>query len=78
MSLSADELAAIRRRVELASTGWYVHTGRRAISVMQSNGQPPNDADADFIAHARSDVPALLAEVDRLAGEVARLTEGRL
>jgi hypothetical protein len=28
-------------------------------------------ADADFIAHARTDVPALLAEVERLRAELA-------
>lgn len=31
---------------------------------------------AEFIAHARTDVPALLAQVDRLAAEVSRL-QGR-
>jgi hypothetical protein len=32
----------------------------------------PNPADADFIAHAREDVPALLAEVSRLSAELER------
>jgi hypothetical protein len=32
-------------------------------------------ADAKFIAHARTDVPALLAEVDRLRNLVARVKE---
>lgn len=31
--------------------------------------------DADFIAHARSDIPALLAEVERLTAEVADCAE---
>ncbi|MFZ7945721.1 hypothetical protein [Neobacillus sp. 19] len=31
-----------------------------------TQGTPPNDADAEFIAHARQDVPKLLAEVARL------------
>lgn len=30
-------------------------------------------ADADFIAHAREDVPALLAEIERLRGELRDL-----
>lgn len=33
----------------------------------------PNDADAAFIAHAREDIPALLAEVDRLTAENERI-----
>jgi len=38
------------------------------------DGEPQYDGadrDADFIAHARTDVPALVAEVKRLRGEVA-------
>lgn len=31
------------------------------------------EANAQFIAHARTDIPALIAEVERLNGEVARL-----
>lgn len=30
-------------------------------------------ADAEFIAHARQDIPALLAEIDRLRADAARL-----
>lgn len=36
-------------------------------------GDPPSDADACFIAASRDLVPALLADRDRLAAEVARL-----
>ena len=35
-------------------------------------------SDVDFIAHAREDVPALLAEVERLRGEVERLKTRRV
>jgi len=35
------------------------------------------DEDAEFIAHARQDVPALLAEVKRLKAEAERLTRER-
>ncbi len=35
--------------------------------------QDLNPADAEFIAHARQDVPALLAEVERLRARVAEL-----
>jgi hypothetical protein len=31
-----------------------------------TEGTPPNEADAEFIAHAREDVPKLLAEIERL------------
>ena len=33
------------------------------------------DQDADFIAYAREDIPALLAEVERLRGECQRQAE---
>jgi hypothetical protein len=31
-----------------------------------TQGTPPNHADAEFISHARQDVPVLLAEIERL------------
>jgi hypothetical protein len=36
-----------------------------------SEGSPPNDEDAEFIAHAREDVPKLLAEIERLRRELS-------
>lgn len=38
-------------------------------------GTPPDDADADFIANAREDIPALLAEVERLQNDVIALED---
>jgi len=35
----------------------------------------PNEADAAFICHAREDIPALLAEIDRLRACLAAETE---
>ncbi|SHK30500.1 hypothetical protein SAMN05421803_11761 [Nocardiopsis flavescens] len=35
-----------------------------------------SEADAEFVAHARQDIPALLAEIDRLRGELARAHPG--
>jgi hypothetical protein len=32
-----------------------------------------NDADADFIAHAREDIPALIAEIESLQAQLADL-----
>jgi hypothetical protein len=37
-----------------------------------TQGTPPNSADAEFIAHAREDVPKLLAEIERLK-EIANI-----
>ena len=34
-----------------------------------------NEADAEFIAHAREDIPALLAEIDRLNATIQRVRE---
>jgi hypothetical protein len=70
--LSDDELAAIRERAELWAirvpdhpgddTAAYVHVG--------------DESTAGFIASARGDIPALLAEVDRLTRIVAANHEG--
>ena len=47
------------------------------LTVWDNDGESSNDAgcfeDADFVTAARSDVPALLAEVHRLRAVVARL-----
>jgi hypothetical protein len=40
-----------------------------------TEGSPPNDKDAEFIAHAREDVPKLLAEIERLK-EAEKFLEG--
>lgn len=41
-----------------------------------SSISPKREADADFISHAREDIPALLAEVKRLQGELDAEHEG--
>lgn len=75
--LTSDDLAAIRERAAAATEGpwtWASHTTADgdewavfdpADHALASNrdGWAP---DAEFIAHAREDVPALLAEVERL------------
>jgi hypothetical protein len=40
-----------------------------------TEGSPPNDEDAEFIAHAREDVPKLLAEIERLRKQFDYITE---
>lgn len=67
----AENLAAIRARADAATPGpwddfqWDQDTG----------GYLP--ADADFIAHARSDIPFLLARVGQLEAENGALREQR-
>lgn len=81
------DLSAIKARVEAASLGpwqWEACTEDGMINevgeVLSAGGMHTegfvyvSDSDADFIAHARTDVPALLAEVERLRAEVERLT----
>ena len=85
--MSEQELAAIRARAEAATDGpWQQSmdiTGRlmvvvnltphqfREIIIAVSSDNSPRDEDLDFIAHAREDVPALLAEVERLREALA-------
>jgi hypothetical protein len=82
--LTEEELATIRRRSIGATPGPWTRFGRSSSNPdgddeflgheiegppEASRGQFARVADAEFIAHARSDVPRLLAEVDRLRAE---------
>lgn len=49
---------------------WVVATDQRRASSLNGAGAKE---DAEFVAHARTDVPRLVAEVRRLGDEVARL-----
>lgn len=60
--LTTQEIEAIRKRAEKASNGDWVDY------VIQFGC---GSEDADFIANARTDIPKLLAEVDRLNDKVA-------
>lgn len=85
--LSSDDLAAIRARADAAIEGpWEVRYGDPYMAgptwTLRQAGKPGIrlavsqygfDDMAEFIAHARSDIPNLLTEVDRLQREVARL-----
>ncbi len=79
--MTEEELSEIERRCEAARMGpWtsYIegrdHTSGSNIILVGPTAEPNDDidivgateADQDFIAHARSDVPRLLAEVRRL------------
>jgi hypothetical protein len=75
--LSEEQLAAIRERTNAASPGpWIVedtpdlnrwvtseNSTLEANFGYRGNG---NQSDAQFVAHAREDIPLLLAEIDRL------------
>lgn len=80
----ALDLDAVRARADAATDGpWFAHDGnldydpRPFWVVSQEDAQDDSVAevhvgcreDAEFIAHAREDVPALLAELARVTGE---------
>jgi hypothetical protein len=83
--LSEDDLAQIERRIAAASPGpWTAFYGPGIggddfIRVSEQDGEPDMyvsrdrepaaEADLEFIAEARQDVPRLLAEVRRLRGQ---------
>ena len=84
------DLEAIRARAEAATPGpWaYVDNGfdgyiMSASEYLIVGGEPaegriePDDPNADFIAHSREDIPALLAEVERQTAEIAAVTAER-
>jgi len=84
--MTPEELAAIRARAEAATPGpWRGVPGRyilpddwnhryTAHQVIEGCIYNPNaENDHAFIAHAREDIPALVAEVERLQAELARL-----
>jgi hypothetical protein len=90
--MTAAELQAIRARSDAATPGpWRSYIEGRDHSSGSDfimTGAPDargNDievtgatkADQDFIAHARQDVPRLLAEVERLREQVENLTTRR-
>ncbi|MCA1360343.1 hypothetical protein I6F14_02140 [Bradyrhizobium sp. IC3069] len=74
--LTANEIEAIKARCEQATAGpWksFIET-RENISgsdFIQTEGEDiyltgATEADQDFIAHARQDIPRLIAEIERL------------
>jgi hypothetical protein len=88
--LSEQQLAEIAARAEAATPGpwctdaWEIYQGAEYVAGAKWIGETcrANDAegacaDSEFIAHARTDVPALLAEVGRLGAQVADLEAER-
>jgi hypothetical protein len=74
--LTAERLADIKKRCELATSGpWksYVEAREKisGSSFIRTGGEDiyltgATIEDQDFIAHARQDIPSLLAEIQRL------------
>lgn len=85
--MSDLDLDSIKARCEAATEGpWHrEHGDYGCVSIgnfgwvvdgpncpQYDEDTPQGHADAEFIAHARTDVPALVAEVERLRAEVER------
>lgn len=85
-------LATVRKRAEAATKGpWQTGATPRAGEVYFGTVVDPDDptepgvllgsvgteADAEFIAHAREDVPDLLAEIDRLTRALREIGKDR-
>ena len=76
--LSEKEIEAIRKRAEMATEGPWQKDG--AIDIHSPNGTEVaaawgGYADQEFIAHAREDIPKLLAEIDRLNSELSKYSQ---
>jgi hypothetical protein len=75
--MTDEELAAVKARCDAATPGpWqseYDNCGNGGFSEWWNvgSGLMNEEADAAFIAHAREDVPALLAEIGRLKSLLA-------
>lgn len=87
--MSPEELRACRERAEAATAGpwragsverdavfipWPQGMGPERV-LLRMNEHYPHDADAAFIAHARTDVPRLLATVATRDEEIRRIAE---
>ena len=88
--MTPERLAEIEARANAATQGpweWHPYMGSGAtlakpnhpfheLNILKTTDDwPPVAADAEFIAAARTDVPALLAEVRRLQAAVERVRE---
>ena len=71
--INPDELAAMKAREKAATKGPWV-VGMRIMDMFSIDtvdreaylGDICSEQDSEFIAHARQDIPKLLAEVERL------------
>lgn len=81
--MTDERLAEIEARANAATPGPWRYTLYFVMSPSQGliadigPGSASVNSDAAFIAHARTDVPALLAEVRRLREEIVSLRENQ-
>jgi hypothetical protein len=87
--VTARELQAIKTRAARATPGpWQIHVRGTSTTIEAQDGKKwiaqamlgtygigNVEANADFLAHARDDIPTLLAEVERQRAEHAALAE---
>ena len=76
--MTKDRLKEIEARADAATDGpWMSVDSYIGVEEAedQAVGETGRDADATFIAHARTDIPDLIAEVKRLQGEILELEE---
>jgi hypothetical protein len=79
--ITGEQLNAIRERAEKATEGQWLTIHNTDICVEEPPGSCDIDSiayadrvpDAEFIANARQDIPALLAEVEYLNGVIGAL-----
>lgn len=80
--MNEERLEEIRRRAEAATEGpWRIEESRYEGSYNVTSVNETHDLsaclcrpdDAEFISHAREDIPDLLAEVERLRSELSAI-----
>lgn len=83
--INAEKLNAIKERAAKATPGPWRSAGLYGVRTQNDEALsiPLRPSDATFIAHAREDVPVLVAEVERLQNrcelyEVARRNDGKM
>lgn len=71
--MDAKYLEEIKERYEKTTRGDWEASRDGSVGGKTHVCHCSNNADADFIAHSRIDIPALLAEVERLTEECSTL-----
>lgn len=77
--MNVEQLNVIKERAVKASEGpWYNASNFGCIVTFDEDmicGEVERDSDAEFIAHARQDIPQLVKEVERLQSELVSAIE---